>query len=111
MKTTVKIKIQKIEVINASVLFIFYRAINLTTNQKRDSKAVEYYGDDIFINSSLTESELNCVQRIHGKMYSKEKILSEEVREYTLDNYECDKEIANEGWDEAIENAISYVID
>ena len=105
---TIKIKIEKLEKINDGILYQYYRATNLETNESRKSNPCSYYGSDIVNLSSMTEEQLNNLPTIYGKKYSDEIIVNEEVREYSDANAET--EIEKEGWNEEIEKAIKYVI-
>ena len=102
MKATVKL--QKVEKINEGILYQWYRTINSESGEGDSTKSSSYYGDDIINLSSFTEEELNNMPIIHGKKYSDEKVLSEEVYEYTMDNWES--KLESEGWNEDIENCI-----
>jgi hypothetical protein len=105
---TTKVKIEKLEKINNGVLFIYYRAINLNTNEIREQKnALEFFGSDIINFSSLTEEQLKNIPTIHGKKHSEEFLVSSEIREYS-ENFK--NELKKEGWEKNISNAIEYVL-
>lgn len=103
-----KIKIEKLEKINEGILYLYFRATNLSSQESKETKSVAYYGDDIFINSILTEEQIKKIPVINGKRYGNEILVSEEIREYSEEN--GDKELKKEGWEDNIHNAIAYVM-
>jgi len=98
------IKIQKVEKINEGILYQWHKTLNTVTGEGDSTNSSSYYGDDIINLSSFTENELNNMNVIYGKKYSEEKVLSEEIREYTLENWKS--KLESEGWNEEIESCI-----
>jgi hypothetical protein len=105
---TIKIKIEKLEKINEGILYLYYRATNINTNEVRTSKSESYYGDDIINLTSLTEQQLMKLPIINGKRYGSEVLISSDIKEYSEEN--GIDELKNEGWNENIHNAIAYVM-
>lgn len=103
-----KIKIEKLEKINAGTLYVYYRAQNIETGEVRTSESSSYYGDDILNISSFTEAELTSLPLIYGKKYSDEKIVWSEIHEYSDTDFES--ELKAEAWSDEIYRAIQYVM-
>ena len=105
---TIRIKIEKLEKINEGILYLYYRATNLETNEVRRTSSESYYGSDIINLSVLTEEQLNKLPIIGGKKYGDEIVVSSEVREYSEENAEV--ELLEEGWRDDVHKAIEYVM-
>jgi uncharacterized UPF0160 family protein len=106
---TIQIKIEKFQKINDGVLYEWYEATNLTTNETRkEQTSTEYYGDDIINQCVLSEDELNNLPLIFGKKNSEKITISSEIRTYSDEKGE--EELTAEGWASSIHNAILYVM-